>query len=105
MEESISGKVLEVLKNVGNVGGGSGLEHVENVIVGSNAVPLARMLEFGHKNGFSTMIVSEKLDGEAAHFSGRFIDGKFYIITGSKNVHMLISCEEDIEKYEGLRYV
>ncbi|CAL4108594.1 unnamed protein product [Meganyctiphanes norvegica] len=50
------------------------------------------------------VVAMEKLNGEAAHFSGRFIDGKFYIITGSKNVHMLIGCEEDIEKYEGERF-
>ncbi|CAL4106987.1 unnamed protein product [Meganyctiphanes norvegica] len=50
------------------------------------------------------VVVMEKLNGEAAHLGGRFIDGKFYIITGSKNVHMLIGCEEDIEKYEGDRY-
>ncbi|CAL4123306.1 unnamed protein product [Meganyctiphanes norvegica] len=50
------------------------------------------------------VVAMEKMNGEAAHFSGRFIDGKFYIITGSKNVHMLISCEEDIEKYEEIRY-
>ncbi|CAL4106989.1 unnamed protein product, partial [Meganyctiphanes norvegica] len=50
------------------------------------------------------VVAMEKMNGEAAHFSGRFIDDKFYIITGSKNVHMLIGCEEDIEKYEGIRY-
>ncbi|CAL4210794.1 unnamed protein product, partial [Meganyctiphanes norvegica] len=50
------------------------------------------------------IVAMEKLDGETAHFSGRFIDGNFYIITGSKNIHMLISCEEDIEKYKGGRY-
>ena len=49
------------------------------------------------------VVAMEKMNGEAAHFSGRFIDGKFYIITGSKNVHMIIGCEEDIEKYEGGR--
>ncbi|CAL4064788.1 unnamed protein product [Meganyctiphanes norvegica] len=50
------------------------------------------------------VVAMEKLNGEAAHFSGRFIDDKFYIITGSKNVHMIICCEEDVEKYEGIRY-
>jgi len=50
------------------------------------------------------IVAMDKLNGEAAHFSGRFIDGKFYIITGSKNVHMIIGCEEDIEKYEGDRF-
>ena len=51
-----------------------------------------------------TVVVMDKLNGEAAHLSGRFIDGKFYIITGSKNVHMLLSSEEDIVKYTGERY-
>ncbi|CAL4117865.1 unnamed protein product [Meganyctiphanes norvegica] len=50
------------------------------------------------------VVAMEKLDGDAAPFSGRFINGKFYIFTGSKNVHMLISSEEDIEKYDGIRY-
>ena len=49
------------------------------------------------------VVVMDKLNGEAAHLSGRFIDGKFYIITGSKNVHMIIGCESDIGKYEGDR--
>ena len=49
------------------------------------------------------IIAMEKLNGEAAHFSGRYIDDKFYIITGSKNVHLLICGEEDIEKYQGIR--
>ena len=36
------------------------------------------------------VVAMNKLNGEAAHLSGRFIDGKFYIITGSKNVwHVL----------------
>ncbi|CAL4116103.1 unnamed protein product [Meganyctiphanes norvegica] len=58
----------------------------------------------GNPDEAEKVVAMEKLNGEAAHFSGRFIDGKFYIITGSKNVHMIISCKEDIEKYDGVRY-
>ncbi|XP_050711471.1 uncharacterized protein LOC126995705 isoform X1 [Eriocheir sinensis] len=50
------------------------------------------------------VLCMEKVNGEAAHFSGRFIENQFYIITGSKNVHMIIKKEEDIDKYEGERY-
>lgn len=34
----------------------------------------------------------------------RFRYGKFYIITGSKNVHMIIKEKEDIDKYIGDRF-
>lgn len=50
------------------------------------------------------VICMKKLNGEAAHFSARKIDGEFYIITGSKNVHMIIKEKEDIEKYIGDRF-
>nr|BDT62895.1 MAG: hypothetical protein [Trachysalambria curvirostris majanivirus] len=50
------------------------------------------------------IISTEKQNGEAAHFSGRYIDGKFYIITGSKNVHMLIKEKSEINLYDGQRY-
>ena len=46
----------------------------------------------------------EKINGEAAHFSGRFIEGKFYIVTGSKNVHLMIQNKEQIEYYTEERY-
>ncbi|XP_018014202.1 uncharacterized protein LOC108671217 [Hyalella azteca] len=52
----------------------------------------------------SLVVAIEKVNGEAAHFSGRFMDGKFCIFTGSKNVHMLIHNEDDIKYYEGDRY-
>ncbi|XP_042215272.1 uncharacterized protein LOC121861515 isoform X2 [Homarus americanus] len=50
------------------------------------------------------VVCMKKLNGEAAHFSGRYIDGRFYLFVGSKNVHMLIRDCMDIEKYEGSRY-
>ncbi|XP_047471215.1 uncharacterized protein LOC125026669 [Penaeus chinensis] len=52
----------------------------------------------------SLVVGMEKLNGEAAHFSGRYIDDQFFIITGSKNVHILIRNADDIDKYEGERY-
>jgi len=53
----------------------------------------------------ATNIVSaEKVNGEAAHFSGRFIGDEFYLIGGSKNVHMIFQNKEHIQKYEGDRY-
>ncbi|XP_037784031.1 uncharacterized protein LOC119580142 [Penaeus monodon] len=50
------------------------------------------------------LICMTKLNGEAAHFSGRYINDQFFIITGSKNVHILIRNADDIDKYEGERY-
>ncbi|XP_064082420.1 uncharacterized protein LOC135198610 isoform X2 [Macrobrachium nipponense] len=50
------------------------------------------------------IICMEKLNGDAVHFSGRYIDGRFYLITGSKNVHMLISEKSDIDLYDGGRF-
>ncbi|KAK8407039.1 hypothetical protein O3P69_007530 [Scylla paramamosain] len=50
------------------------------------------------------VVCMKKINGEAAHFSAREIDGKFYIITGSKNVHMIIKEKEDIDKYTGDRF-
>lgn len=34
----------------------------------------------------------------------RYINEQFYIITGSKNVHLIIRKREDIDQYEGDRY-
>nr|XP_027235023.1 uncharacterized protein LOC113826353 [Penaeus vannamei] len=54
----------------------------------------------------ATLVVGmTKLNGEAAHFSGRYINNQFFIITGSKNVHILIRDADDIDKYLGERYL
>ncbi|KAF2365656.1 hypothetical protein FHG87_003601, partial [Trinorchestia longiramus] len=50
------------------------------------------------------VIAMEKINGEAAHFSGRFIKGKFYFIAGSKNVHLIFNTEEHLEMYTEDRY-
>ncbi|XP_071537280.1 uncharacterized protein [Panulirus ornatus] len=50
------------------------------------------------------VVCMTKLNGEAAHFSGRYIDGQFYIFTGSKNVHMMIRDERDIDQYHGSKF-
>lgn len=50
------------------------------------------------------VIAMEKVNGEAAHFSGRFINGQFYLIAGSKNVHLIFSRREHIERYAEERY-
>nr|XP_045625849.1 uncharacterized protein LOC123775069 isoform X2 [Procambarus clarkii] len=52
----------------------------------------------------SKVVCMNKVNGEAAHFSGRYIEGRFYLFTGSKNVHMLIRERKDIELYDGERY-
>ncbi|XP_069162579.1 uncharacterized protein [Procambarus clarkii] len=53
----------------------------------------------------SKVVCMTKVNGESAHFSGRHINGKKILITGSKSVHMLIGEREDIERYDGERYV
>ena len=50
------------------------------------------------------IVAMEKINGEAAHFSGRYIDGDFYFIAGSKNVHILFKNESHINKYTEERY-
>ncbi|KAK4307531.1 hypothetical protein Pmani_020678 [Petrolisthes manimaculis] len=50
------------------------------------------------------MVCITKLNGEAAHFSGRYIDGQFYLFVGSKNVHMMVRNRADINLYTGDRY-
>ena len=52
-----------------------------------------------------SIVSTEKMNGEAAHFSGRFIEGEFYLIAGSKNVHLLFQNEEHIEKYTDTCFV
>lgn len=47
----------------------------------------------------------KKANGEAAHMSCRFIDGKFFVIAGSKNVHLVFQNRSDIGKYVGERYM
>ena len=37
------------------------------------------------------VIGMQKANGESAHMSCRWIEGKFFIISGSKNVHLLFS--------------
>ena len=36
------------------------------------------------------VICTEKANGEAAHISARYIGNKFYVIVGSKNVHLML---------------
>jgi len=50
------------------------------------------------------IVVMNKENGEAAHFSARLIGGQFYFICGSKNVHMIFRNQEDIDKYVDSRF-
>ncbi|XP_063840019.1 uncharacterized protein LOC135088878 isoform X2 [Scylla paramamosain] len=58
----------------------------------------------GDPNEATKVVCMDKLNGEAAHISCRYIDDQFYLIVGSKNVHMLIRGTNDIDLYEGSRY-
>ena len=50
------------------------------------------------------IIEMEKINGDAVHFSARYINNKFYLIIGSKNNHMLLGKKSDISYYEEGRY-
>ena len=50
------------------------------------------------------IICTRKANGEAAHLGIRFIQNRFVLCVGSKNVHMLISDRSDIEKYSDGRF-
>jgi len=51
------------------------------------------------------IICTEKANGEAAHLSARFIRNQFYLIVGSKNVHMIIGRPGDLEFYTDSRFM
>ena len=51
------------------------------------------------------IICTEKANGEAAHLSARFIKNQFYLIVGSKNVHMIIGRPGDLEFYTDSRFM
>ena len=40
-----------------------------------------------------------KANGEAAHFSARWVRDRFVVFTGSKNVHLAARSAADAEKY------
>jgi hypothetical protein len=46
-----------------------------------------------------TIVSLRKANGEAAHLSCRYIDGQFYLCSGSKNVHMFYKRRCEIDKY------
>ena len=53
----------------------------------------------------NTKIIStEKLNGEALHFSCRYISDNFYLFVGSKTTHIVIQNENDINLYIDDKY-
>lgn len=50
------------------------------------------------------VIATSKINGEAAHFSGRYINDKFYFIAGSKHVHLIFSHINQLSLYVGAHY-
>ncbi|XP_037070079.1 uncharacterized protein LOC119091407 [Pollicipes pollicipes] len=52
----------------------------------------------------SRLVLTQKANGEAAHLSARWLDGAFLLCVGSKNVHMVLRREVDIELYSEPRY-
>ncbi|KAI6646384.1 hypothetical protein LOD99_12504 [Oopsacas minuta] len=52
----------------------------------------------------TSVVVMEKVNGEAAHVSVRLLGTKFLIFCGSKNVHLLVTRRQHLLKYEEQRY-
>ena len=50
------------------------------------------------------VVAVTKENGEAAHLSARLINGNFYYICGSKNVHLMFRTVEEVERYTESRY-
>lgn len=50
------------------------------------------------------LVLTQKANGEAAHLSARWLSGRPLICVGSKNVHMLLRRQSDIELYDASRY-
>ncbi|XP_037093842.1 uncharacterized protein LOC119113665 [Pollicipes pollicipes] len=50
------------------------------------------------------LVVTHKVDGDAAHLSARWLDGGFLVCVGSKNVHLVLRREADIELYRANGY-
>ena len=48
---------------------------------------------------------THKANGEAAHFSARWIKDRFVVFAGSKNVHMAVRSAADVEKYKDGRFL
>lgn len=53
----------------------------------------------------SAIVCTEKANGEAAHLSARYIRDRFYLIVGSKNVHMIIGKNSDVDQYKDSRFL
>eukprot|EP01147_Barroeca_monosierra_P009118 gene9118-1419_t len=53
----------------------------------------------------NTIISMDKANGEAAHLACRWIEGRFVLFCGSKNVHMSFTRRGDLDLYEGQRYM
>jgi hypothetical protein len=51
------------------------------------------------------VICTHKANGEAAHFSVRWIGERFVVFAGSKNVHMAARSRADVQKYRDGRYL
>ncbi|QBB28676.1 LOC108666550-like protein [Homarus gammarus nudivirus] len=53
----------------------------------------------GDDETYDRIVAVEKMNGEAAHFSGRYIGDEFYFIAGSKKTHIIFQNEDHIKLY------
>lgn len=56
-------------------------------------------------NKAEKVVCTMKANGEAAHFSVRWIKDRFIVCAGSKNVHLMARNAEDVAKYKDSRYL
>ncbi len=52
-----------------------------------------------------SVVCTRKANGEAAHFSARWIRDRFVLFAGSKNVHLALRNREDAQKYRDSRFL
>ena len=51
------------------------------------------------------MVCTHKANGEAAHFSARWVRDRFVVFAGSKNVHLAARGGADVAKYGDGRFL
>ena len=51
------------------------------------------------------IVAMRKENGEAGHLSVRLVAGKFVLVAGSKNVHLMFRSREDVAKYVDSKYL
>ena len=84
-----------------------GKAYVKDVATGETIAKLHGVPKFGADNmvygkglddNWDTIVFTEKANGEAFHVSGFRHNGNLYAIGGSKNVHILVNLNDDVDQ-------